>query len=76
MTLALIVLLFQAKPPDRDLQGPAAKCGTEIPWVTNLEEAVKQSKTTGKPILWWVDGIKGSPMDRKLVIRKYMLAGP
>jgi hypothetical protein len=76
LTFALVSLLAQQKTPDRDLQGLAAKCGTEIPWLESLTDAQKQSKATGKPIAWWVTRIEGSPMDRKLVLEKYMLAGP
>lgn len=76
LTLALLAILAQAKSPDRPLQGPAAKCGTEIPWVDTLDAAVAEAKKTGKPILWWVTDVAGSTMDRKLVVRKYMLSGP
>jgi hypothetical protein len=74
--VALILLLAQQKTPDREFQGPAAKCGSEIPWVTSLTEAQKLSKSTGKPILWAVSRVDGSPMDRKLVLEKYMRSGP
>ncbi len=76
LALALTALLLQAKTPDRELQGLAAKCGSEIPWTESLSDAQKQSKATGKPIAWWVTRIESSPMDRKLVIEKYMLSGP
>src|SRR5678816_2590491 len=76
LLFALAALLAQAKAPDREPQGLAAKCGTEIPWLESLTEAQKQSKATGKPIAWWVTRIEGSPMDRKLVLEKYMLSGP
>lgn len=69
-------LLAQQKSPDRDLQGLAAKCGTEIPWRDSLSDAQKESKAGGKPIAWWVTRIEDSPMDRKRVLEKYMLAGP
>ncbi|HUR37938.1 MAG TPA: hypothetical protein VM222_00480, partial [Planctomycetota bacterium] len=72
----LATLSAQQKAPDRELQGLAAKCGTEIPWLESLTDAQKQSKATGKPIAWWVTRIEGSPMDRKLVLEKYMLSGP
>ncbi|MBI3856447.1 MAG: hypothetical protein HY293_12240 [Planctomycetes bacterium] len=74
--LAALLLLLQQKTPDKELQGIAAKCGSEIPWVTSLNEAHQQSKQTGKPIAWWVTRIEDSPMDRKLVLEKYMLSGP
>jgi hypothetical protein len=71
-----LILLLQQKTPDKELQGAAAKCGSEIPWLTSLNEAHQQSKATGKPVAWWVTRIEDSPMDRKLVLEKYMLAGP
>ena len=75
MTL-LLLLLLQAKSPDLPLQGPAAKCGTEIPWQTDRNKALALSKKSGKPVLWWVTSIPRSPMDRKRVLHKYMLSGP
>jgi hypothetical protein len=71
-----LAMLPQQKTPDRPLQGPAEKCGSEIPWTTSLEEAARRAKASGKPIAWWVTTLEGSPMDRKLVVEKYMLAGP
>ena len=75
MTLILLLLL-QAKSPDLPLQGPAAKCGTEIPWQTDRNKALALSKKSGKPVLWWVTSVPRSPMDRKRVLHKYMLSGP
>jgi hypothetical protein len=76
LALAAALLLAQAKTPDREFKGPAAQCGSEIPWVLSLNEAHQQSKATGKPIAWWVTRIEDSPMDRKLVLEKYWLSGP
>ncbi len=76
LTVALALLLCQAKTPDREFKGPAAKCGSEIPWILSLNEAHQQSKATGKPIAWWVPQVEHSPMDRKLVLEKYWLSGP
>lgn len=72
----LLFALLQAKSPDLPLKGPAAACGTEIPWSTSLAEAQKKAKESGRPICWWVPWIDDSPMDRKRVLEKYMLAGP
>jgi hypothetical protein len=74
--LACALLLSVQKTPDRELQGTAAKCGSEIPWTRSLEEAREQSRSSGKPIAWWVSSVEGSPMDRKQVIENYMLSGP
>src|SRR5258706_1470884 len=73
---AVLILLAQAKTPDGEMRGEAADGGSEIPWLTSLNEAHQQSKASGKPIAWWVTHIEDSPMDRKLVLEKYMLAGP
>jgi hypothetical protein len=72
----LAALLAQQKTPDRELQGLAAKCGSEIPWLDSITEAQKASKSSGKPIAWWVTRVVDSPMDRKVVLEKYMLSGP
>src|SRR5579862_6982208 len=76
LALLLGVLLAQQKTPDHGLQGSAANCGSEIPWQDSLTEAQKASKASGKPIAWWVTRIVDSPMDRKVVLENYMLAGP
>lgn len=74
--LSGLLILAAQKTPDRELQGAAAKCGSEIPWLTSLTDAQRLSKSSGKPIAWWVTRIEESPMDRKLVLEKYMLSGP
>ena len=74
--LLLLLAVTQGKSPDRPLQGPAAKCGTEIPWTASLDKAKARARKEGRPIAWWVTTLRGSPMDRKLVVRKYMLSGP
>jgi hypothetical protein len=74
--LFALLLLPQERPADRELQGKAEKCGTEIPWATSMLEAQKLAKESKKPIAWWVSAVAKSPMDRKLVIQKYMLSGP
>ncbi len=71
-----VALLAQGKPADRELQGAAAKCGSEIPWVESLSDAQKAALASGKPIAWWVTKVESSPMDRKLVLEKYMQSGP
>ncbi|HEV3026382.1 MAG TPA: hypothetical protein VG457_02360, partial [Planctomycetota bacterium] len=76
LALLLGTLLFQQKTPDSEFKGLAAKCGSEIPWLDSLTEAQKESKASGKPIAWWVTKVEGSPMDRKIVLEKYMLSGP
>ena len=52
LTIAMALLLTQQNTADKPLQGEAAKCGSEIPWILSLTDAQKQSKATGRPILW------------------------
>jgi hypothetical protein len=76
LAAAVAILLAQDRPPDRPFEGPAALCGSEIPWARSLEEARERARRTGRPIAWWIPFVEGSPMDRKLVLEKYLQAGP
>lgn len=75
LALAL-ALQAQERPPDRPFEGPAALCGSEIPWAESLEDALQRARRTGRPVAWWIPFVEGSPMDRKLVLEKYLRAGP
>jgi hypothetical protein len=57
-------------------QGLAAKAGSAIQWRQDLEKALAESATSGKPVFWYVPTLKRTFMDRKDVIHQYMLAGP
>src|SRR5438105_11153032 len=75
--LVVCLLLSQdKKTPDKPLQGLAARCGTEIPWLDSMTDALAKAKKEKKPVAWWVPTLEGSPMDRKVVLENYMLAGP
>jgi hypothetical protein len=54
----------------------AEHAGSAVNWRTNLAEAIEESGQSGKPVFWYVPTIKGSHMDRKPEIDRYMLAGP
>ena len=54
----------------------AARAGTAVSWRQDLQAAQKESKKTGKPVFWYVPTLRGSPMDRKREIDRYMMAGP
>ena len=57
--------------------GPqAARIGSAVKWQPDLEAALAESKSTGKPIFWYVPTLRGSFMDRTDSIDRYMLAGP
>jgi hypothetical protein len=54
----------------------AARIGSAILWQPTFAAAMAESKSTGKPILWYVPTLRGSFMDRKTEIDRYMMAGP
>lgn len=54
----------------------AKRIGSAIKWQPDFETAVAKSKETGKPIFWYVPTLRGTFMDRKNEIDRYMLAGP
>ncbi len=54
----------------------AARCGSAVNWRANVAEAVGESAESGKPVFWYVPSIKGTFMDRKPEIDRYMMAGP
>ena len=53
----------------------AAKAGTFIQWNDDLNLALETSDDTGKPVFWYVPTIRGTFMDRKTEIDRYMMAG-
>ncbi len=54
----------------------AARAGTSVAWRESWQEAVDESRQTGKPLFWYVSTVPGTFMDRKVEIDRYMLAGP
>lgn len=54
----------------------SARCGSAIQWRGSIEEAMKEAAETGKPVFWYVPTLRGSFMDRKTEIDRYMMAGP
>jgi len=57
--------------------GPlAAKVGTAVEWREDLAAALVEAKDKGRPVFWYVPTLRGSPMDRKPEIDRYMMAGP
>jgi hypothetical protein len=57
--------------------GPlAAKVGSAVLWRENFSAAMEEARQTGKPVFWYVSTVRGTFMDRKDSIDRYMLAGP
>ena len=54
----------------------ANRIGSAVQWEPSFEAALEKSAETGKPIFWYVPTLRGSFMDRKTEIDRYMLAGP
>lgn len=54
----------------------AAKIGSAVHWETSFADAMAKSKESGKPVFWYVPTLRGSFMDRKVEIDRYMMAGP
>ena len=53
----------------------AAKAGSAVNWAESFEHARQTSKSTGKPIFWYVPTVRGTFMDRRPVVDRYMMAG-
>jgi len=54
----------------------SSQCGSAVNWRSDVDKAMEESATSGKPVFWYVPTIAGSFMDRKPVIDQYMMAGP
>ncbi len=72
-----------AEPSDEPLRKLAAKCGTDIPWITiqgsasaTLDEAKKQAADKKRLILWYVFRIPGAHIQRYGLLDRYMNSGP
>ena len=52
------------------------RAGSAIQWLGSYQDALAQSKETGKPIFWYIPSVSGTFMDRKTEVNRYMLAGP
>ena len=62
---------IRAKPSET-----AARAGSAVQWVADVETALAESKRRGAPVFWYVPTLAGSPMDRRPEIDRYMMAGP
>lgn len=54
----------------------ASKIGSAVQWRNDLDAALKEAQDSGKPVFWYVPTVRGTFMDRKDSIDRYMLAGP
>ena len=81
IALSLSILIGLASSPTAG-QGPPrrkpylSRCGSEIAWIEDFEEAARIAKETRRPVLWFVPTARRTAMDRKQEIFWYMMAGP
>lgn len=54
----------------------AASAGSDVKWQTDLDDALAESRKTGRPVFWYVPTLDRSPMDRQREVDRYMMAGP
>ena len=54
----------------------AARIGSAIHWRDDIDAALVESQATGKPVFWYVPTLRGTFMDRKDSVDRYMMAGP
>lgn len=52
------------------------QAGSAVNWEPDFDTAARKSQETNKPIFWYVPTLKGTFMDRKSEIDRYMLSGP
>jgi hypothetical protein len=54
----------------------AAAAGAAVRWRTDLDAALAEARETERPVFWYVPTVRGSRMDRKPEIDRYMMGGP
>jgi hypothetical protein len=67
-------------PPQNIVRTPpsehAAQAGQMVEWRDSLTGALEESKSSGKPVFWYVTGTDRTFMDRKGEVDWLMMAGP
>ena len=54
----------------------ASRIGTAVHWEKEFGAAIAKSQQVNKPVFWYVPTLRGTFMDRKKEIDRYMMAGP
>ena len=52
------------------------QAGSAVHWEPDFDTAARKSLESNKPIFWYVPTLRGTFMDRKSEIDRYMLSGP
>ena len=74
------VVAMPAQNSARKIRQPpgqvASRAGSAVQWRIDLEGALQEAKEQHKPLFWYVPTLRGSPMDRKPELDRYLMAGP
>lgn len=54
----------------------AARAGSAVQWREDPAAALAEAQQKSLPVFWYIPTVQGSPMDRKDVIDRYLMAGP
>lgn len=80
LTGVLVAIPAAAQNSTRKIRpqpGPlAARAGEAVAWREDPVSALAEAKEQDKAVFWYVTSVRGSPMDRKYEIDRYMMAGP
>lgn len=81
--LSVLVLLGLALPAQNSMRkirrapgAVASRAGSAVQWRSDLAAALQQAKAQHKLVFCYIPTLRGSPMDRKAEIDRYLLAGP
>ena len=83
----LLTASFLGSPADLEAQNSTRKIrstpndlalssGSAIAWREDLPTALKEAKSSKKPVFWYVPTLEGSFMDRQVEVDRYMMSGP
>ena len=81
MLQAALLIAAMALPSLQNIQRAApselaAQAGKSVAWRDSLDGALEESRSTGKPVFWYVSSVHGSFMDRSPEVDRLMMAGP
>ncbi|MEX1024034.1 MAG: hypothetical protein WD226_03060 [Planctomycetota bacterium] len=54
----------------------AERAGSAVAWLTDLDSALRESATQGRPVFWYVPTLERSYVDREVELDRKMRAGP
>ncbi|GAB4149836.1 MAG: hypothetical protein Fur0037_18230 [Planctomycetota bacterium] len=80
LVLASIAASLPAQNSRQKIRRPpgdiASRAGSAVRWRPDLAAALREAAATNLLVFWYVPTLRGSPMDRRPEIDRYMMAGP